>query len=375
MTLAACGVNYYPVRIGGSELSSGLGLTRTNLTFDSTSDRLAWVGDSNFAGTIAKVYFRTGTVTTGTTVQIQIETVTNGRPSGTIFSAGASGTVAIADTDDGVWKTVTIGTPPTLAAGNQFAIVMTYSSGATPNLIITSMPGNETGNGSVYPLCLQDTGGGTWAHQNSGMEWIVELGSGDIACLPCLSSSEANGTFTAFNSSSSPNEYALKLTLPFKCRIIGLSALIGNVATGADFTMSLWPSSSSVDGDALGQATVDGDSAVSTTADGYYTRHFTAVTGAAGSTYYLGIRADTANNLALASLVAPTGITNAVRAFPTQTITAHLATRAWSGGTAGSWTETATTTLPLISLVIDQLDDGAGGGTTIAGTPMLRGMI
>lgn len=361
MTLVATGLNYYPVRIFNPDLDAA-SLGRSSFTFDSTTDRFAYVGMAMAAETLAVVYFQTGTVTTGDTVLVQIESVTNGRPSGTIIAAGASVTVAIADTDDVVWKTATIGTPPSLTMGQEFAIVITHSSGAVPSMtfpLATSLQGNH----AYSPLCLQDTGAGAWVRSLTPFAMIIEMGTTGVMPYPGLSPLTANGTLTAFNNASSPDEYAMKIVVPKKCRVIGVSCVLFNVAVAADFTMSLWPASSSVDGDALGQKLVDGDTPLAITADGYFTRFFTPVTLTAGSTYYVGVRADTANNLAVGVLTTAT-VTNAIRGFPIPA-TCHLSTRIWTAGTAGAWTDT-TTSLPLMSLIIDQEDDGAGGAGGIA---------
>lgn len=360
MTLAAIGLVAYPTRLLRAG-AIGSTLTRQNLTFDSTTDRVAFIGSMPVADTLDKVYFRTGTVTTGTTVEVRIESLSNGRPSGSLIAAGASVTVEIADANDNAWKTAAIGTPPTLAAGAEFAVVIKYSSGSTPNLQFTAAEAELHGLYGHSPACLQDTGAGTWANAAGQWNWIIEGGSSGVLHLPGLLPADGSGTLQAFNSGSSPDEYALKFVAPFKARCVGLSAALFNIAAGADFTLSLWPASSSVDGDALGQAARDGDLALSTTQDGYVSAFFAPVTLVAGTTYYAGIRADTANNLSAGLLPAPSGITNAMRGFPLGANTAHLSTRAWSAGSAGAWTDT-TTTLPLISLLLDQLDDGAGGG-------------
>lgn len=364
MTLQASGHNFWPLRLV-TENSATISLGRSNPTFDSATDRLAYVGVSPISDTISKVYFRTSTVTTGNTMLIQIESVLNGRPNG-IIAAGASGTVVIADTDDNVWKTVTIGTPPSITAGQEFAIVMTNSSG-TPSMLLGGTVG-DSGYSSYSPTSMQDTGAGTWTLL-TGLAWIVEMGTAGVISLPNLTPIENNGTITAFNNTSAPNEYALKFVMPFTCRCIGVSACLFNVAAAGNFTLSLWPASSSVDGDALGQKAMDGDLFFTTTADGYVIVFFTGVTLTAGTTYYIGLRADTANNIGHGHVVTPSGITNSMKGFPIVG-TVHQATRTWTAGTAGAWTNAANN-LPFMSILYDQLDDGtggSGGGMRLAGS-------
>jgi len=363
---------YYPMpMVDGGALSSALG--NPTLTFDSVTDRIAWVGNFPITDTITTVSFRTGTVTVGSTIEIRIETVTNGRPSGTLWAANTNGTVVVANGDDSVWKTVTLTSAANITAGDEIAIVVVNSSG-TPNMqfsVCSDVLGKESRN-AHYPLLLLDAGAGTWAgtgisSSTGQLEWIVTTGTAGVIYLPNLSPLDGAGTVTTFNSGASPDERALRFQVPFKCRVIGLHVGMANNAAGSDFTFSLWNTSGTTDAAALAQATCDGDFALSTTQDGYVDLFFaTPVTLDINTTYYAGLRADTANNIALYEFITAT-VTNAIKAFGVNAET-YLATRAWAAGTAGAWT-TTTTTLPCISLIIDQLDDGvsAGGGGVRSG--------
>lgn len=377
MTLAAVGLLQWPIQQFQANVGSS-GLSVSTLTFDSTADRVAYVAKAYQADSISKVFFRTNTVTTGDTVKIEIQSVTNGRPSGTIIAAGASGTVAIADTDDNRWLSVTIGTPYTFSIGEDFAIVLTHDSGATPNLQLAIASGEITGwVGGLYPSTLQDTGGGSWsALAGTKLEWVVEMTTAAGAVtFPGLIPLNGAGTITAFNSGTNPNERALKLVAPAKMRVIGLSLALFNNAAGSDVTFSIWDSTDNPGAapSALAQTSLDGDYPYSATADGVVHVFFAApLTLTAGSTYYIGVKPTTANNIGLMELsAAGTGASSTgIRAFGIGTVTAHLSTRQWVSTDPGAWTDT-TTTLPAISLIVDQIDDGAsaggGGGMRMAG--------
>lgn len=381
MTLAAVGLMQWPKQQIAANIATS-GFSAGAITFDSTTDRLAYVTQAYQADSISKVLFRTGTVTTGCTVQIRIESVSNGRPSGTIIAAGASGTVTVADSDDNVWKTVTIGTPYTFSVGEEYAIVMTYSSGTTPNMgLANTSPDYGGWFATQYPQRLQDTGAGSWAvpAQNRPWEWVVEFtNAGGAVTLPGLSPLNGDGTITAFNSGSAANERALKFVPPFKCRVVGLSLALFNMAAGADFTAAIWDATDNPGAGPTPLAqtnTIDGDTFVSTTADGIGHVFFTApVTLTAGTTYYAGLKPSTANNIGLLELsAAGTGASSTgIRAFGIGANTAHLATRAWVSTDPGAWTNT-TTTLPGITLLIDQLDDGASAGGGLLTHPGMAG--
>lgn len=376
MTLAAVGLQAFPMQMLANNTTSS-SLAVNTLTFNGTADRLAYVGKAYQADSISKVFFRTGTVTTGDTVKIQIESVTNGRPSGTIIATGASGTVAIADGDDNVWKSVTIGTPYTFSVGEDFAIVLTHDSGATPDLLLSAVSAELGGwGGAMCGVNLQDTGAGSWnTSVLARFEWVVEMtGAGGAVTMPGLFPLNGGGTISPFNSGTNPNERAMKLVAPVKMRVIGVSLALFNVAAGSEISVSIWDSTNNP----LAQATYDGDTAISATADGVANVFFAApVTLDAGTTYYIGMMANNANSMSLMELsAAGTGASStAIRAFGIGTVTAHLSTRQWVGTDPGAWTDT-TTTLPGISLIVDQIDDGAsaGGGGLLTHPGMAGGM-
>lgn len=361
MALQNIGQIIWPTpQIQGGPVSVGLGASA--ITFDSATDRLAWVGRSPVTDTLSVIYLRTGTVTTGCTIDVRIETVTNGRPSGTLWATNTNINVVVADTDDNVFKTATLTAGASLNKGDEFAIVVTVASG-TPNMNFSGFPGgvNTSITLTHYPLMLQDTGGGTWAVPGTlGFNWIVQFTTAGVTPMMSLGPVSA-GTITAYNSATNPDERALKFAPAFTCRAAGIRAAIFNVAAGGDFTLSLWDTSGTTDAGVLAQKSIDGDFALSTTQDGYVDLLFaTPVTLTAGTTYYIGVRADTANNIGLGEL-GNSSVTNAMRALHGTDSTMMLSTREWTAGTAGAWTDTSTT-IPLIYLIIDQLDDGTGSG-------------
>lgn len=369
MALVDTGLMFWPTpQLPGGAISNNLGVSI--LTFDSAADRLAWVGRSPYADSLTTIYLGTRTVTTGCTINVRIETVTNGRPSGTLWATDTSVSVVVADTDDNNVKTATLTAAASLSAGSEFAIVITVASG-TPNFQFAGTPGALLGSwGSHYPLCLQDTGTGTWvgASFGSGLAWIAQFASRGIVQLANLHSAAVSTPITSYNSGTTPDERALRFQVPFKCRVIGIRACMFNIAAGADMTFSLWDATGDADGEALGQATLDGDFALTTTQDGHVDLYFSPVTLDIGTTYYAGVRADTANSIGLGEL-SNALVSNALTGLFGVNAQSYLSTRTWTAGAAGAWSDT-TTTMPLIYLIIDQLDDGAGGGGGLAAVPI-----
>jgi hypothetical protein len=355
---------YFPPLLmpGGAFLNT---LPAGTLTFNSANSRLAWVGQAPITDTLVAIHFRLGNTTTGCTLNVRVESVSNGRPSGSLLGANTDAQVVVANTDDNVWKTATLTAGASLTRGNEFAVLINVNTG-TPAMIFSTPPAPAGSLPSLthYPLVLQDTGGGTWALPSAGnsFSWIFEFASAGPVYVPNLMPVHA-GTLTTFNSGSTPNERAIRFQVPFKCRVSGARVGLFNIAAGANFTVSLWDASGTTDAAALAQVAVDGDNTISATQDGYFEVRFgTPVTLEPDTTYYLGVRPDTANNLDVASY-ANADIANALRALPVSA-DVYLATRTWSGGSAGAWSNT-TTSVPVKHLIIDQLDDGqgaAGGG-------------
>ena len=114
-------------------------------TFTATTVARAIVGYAQKTGTIDRlVFYKSSTAGSGTIMGARIETVSGSRPTGTLFSAGASGTVTLGGSAGVV--VITFGTPVSVTAGDIIAGVLyvdTYS--ATPTISVTL-------NGAIGPI-------------------------------------------------------------------------------------------------------------------------------------------------------------------------------------------------------------------------------
>lgn len=361
MTLAAVGQTVWPFRLPYAGAQSAFGTGSVAITFDSDTDRVAWVGTSWLSDDITTIYFRTGTVTTGCEVDVRVEGVSNGRPSGSLLDGASNIIVSIADSDDNVWKTATLTNPATVTPGLDFAIVIVVdTTGATPNLQFLRGPAtgdaDELGN---VPILLQDTGAGTWAQLTTVWEAFCRFTTAGVVKLPMMASYDGSWGSLTLDADLSNDEVALQFVMPFACEIIGARVMLGNIGATADYTISLWPSSSTTDGDALRQKAYDGDEGGGTTIDGVTTAYWTPYTAAAGSTFYCGVRADTGTALVIFNLTTPAGISDSMLALGLPA-SVNQAARTWTAGSAGAWTAAANS-FPFITLIVSKLDDGAGG--------------
>src|SRR5688572_2287311 len=89
---------FYPRMIG----ATGAVAPVVSLTLDASGEKIGWVLQAAATGAIDAIWFRTGTVTTGDTVDVRIETVdpSTGLPTGTLWSANTNVSVVIANGDD-----------------------------------------------------------------------------------------------------------------------------------------------------------------------------------------------------------------------------------------------------------------------------------
>lgn len=366
--MVAVGLNEWP-RHEMKDSSANLGGAVASVTLDSTTDCLYWVGKSPITDSLSVVYFRTGNIVAagGDTVDVRIETVANGRRTGTLWGTNTNVTVVIADSDDSVWKTATLTAAASLTEGDEFAIVIASSAG-TPAITLSIAPnGVSAGGYGQYPIIVNNLTGSDAVVIDTIPEWIVAFTTAGIKSMIGLSPIDGSLTLTAFNNASATHEEALRFKSTVPRRAVGMRLFLGNIAAGANFTASLWDATGATDAAALAQVSVDGDFPSATTVDGYVDLFFdTKVTIDKDTVYYLGVRPDTANSITIyKATTAGTGQpAGSIKAFSHESTDLYLATRTWSAGTASAWT-TTTTTYPFISLLYDQLDDGAGAGASL----------
>jgi hypothetical protein len=292
-------------------------------------------------------------------------------------------TVTVSST--GTWTKATLTGSASVSRGQAFAIVIRYSSG-TANWNISAQGFSQNSIPVVFPLCLQDNGVGSWTILTNILCIMVSHNSTPIyipglwSTGTCAQTNFNSGTAKSAGPPPAGDEYAMKFVSPGKIRVIGCALALSNIAAGADFTVSLWGTGGTADRDsnALASIAVDGDLRSSSTADGVLMFYFTsAYTLTAGNTYYLGVRADTGNNLAVWVLniggSPPTGFLNATPGGANQ----YLSVRSWDAGSpkapADAWTDDATRIVPF-RLICDQIDDGNGSGGAAGGLMINPGL-
>lgn len=354
-------------------ISTSLSVTAAaQVTLTTNNGQVCILCYAPFAGSLTDFTVRTQTVsvTSGPlNFDFRVESVTNGRPSGSLLGTNSNATVSVATTDDNVWKTATLTTPVTVTQGQLIALVIKCPAAGTFSFTLGGFANLQATTGN-FPCVLTDSAGdGTYETLASGAapSVAVKIGGSYRRVAPLLPIDLA--TAPAFGSATSPDEYALRLLSPVKLRIKGACVVLGNVAAGGDFTVSLWPDSagSQTDANALVQVACDGDLMGNTTNDGCFNVVFpTSIELDANTPYWLGVRADTANTIIVYQ--ATTLSATLMTAWPGG-IETYGGSRTWTAGSANAFTHfTNDNGSPFFAGLFDGIE--AGG---VRYRPNLRG--
>jgi len=336
---------FYPGLIGA--LSGGPALTNL-VTVSSAGHYGAYIFCARENMTISHVGFRAGTATGSPTVEARIETVdTSGLPSGTLWATNTNATSG----------TITTGSNPLIALtasasitkGQIFCVKIAYASGTSQ--IIQNFSLNNPGITSL-PYSVINTGTPT---KGVTSQSTFALGSSSTTfyqvpgCYPITGTTNTSN----FNNTNSAKR-GLKFIPPFNCRIIGLR-FYQATATG-DYNAGIYDSS----GAALGSTSTafDGDQNANNGNGITYVYFSTALSATAGTTYYAAIEPTTATNTTMGFFSIPTS--DYLTAMPSGS------NAIYSAFATATWTDT-NTQLPFLDVIIDQVDTGSGGGSTVVG--------
>lgn len=346
-------------------LSSAGAASVASPTINDDTDEVAFVVQIPKTGTLTALTFCTGTITTGeSAVPVRIETVnTSGNPSGSLYTANATGTITIDAADDNVIKEVSIngGTGVSVTLGDIIAVRMKRNgSGALNGGVFKYLS-----SGSAYsslPL-LQDYnigGAAAWTKTTASPMLAFNIG-GWIAPPGCVGAATATQSSEAFQTAA---ERGILVNLPVSCRAVGVIAQCAlAAATSVKFTLYSDPA-----GTPASQATtvdIDTDIAQSVNQRGVMALFNAPFTLAASTNYVLAMTPQGATNLSLAYYPANASYLAASPAGSTGT---------WWARANGSSAFTETNTrIPLIGLIVDQVDTGGSSGAGAWAHRMIAG--
>ncbi len=300
------------------------------------------------AMTISHVGFRCGTATGSPTADVRIETVdaTTGLPTGTLWATNTNivtGTIV-----SNTFALYALTASASITAGQVFCVKIVYNSGTS---LQTQVYGASIF--STRPYQVNNTGTPATARIDSALN--IALGSGAAAFYSVTGLRPAiTATNNTFSNSVAGAKRGLKFQVPFKCRSIG-ARWWGNGAVG-DFNLILEDSA----GSELSSSSTASDgnqyhSGTNSMPESYFDN---PVTLSPATDYRLMFEPTSATNINISTATLPSAAYRAAWPYGTNCLYSTFTT-------AGGYVDTATDQLPIIDLLLDQLDDGVsvGGGS------------
>jgi hypothetical protein len=320
--------------------------TFASFTIDAASEKVAAVVPGGFFGqSIRKILWRTGTVTTGDTVDVRVETVDNttGNPTGTLVGTNTNASQVVANGDDDTMFTTTLTADADVSALDYFAVVIANGGGGG-NMAI-AVYGDDTNT-----LPYSDHFTASWAKNSLAPIVGFELVDGSYVYVPGCWPIQTITTDT-FNNGSTPDVYANRITITTPCKVSGFWTWFNN-ASVSDCAVKLYDTDGVT---VLASTTLDATNTISTSL--ISVRRFNSEVTLAAGDYWLGLEPTSTNNISAYDFTVPSAA--AMNSFQGGTAI-QLSTAKNPSGT-GSWTTTSTRRL-FIGLLFSAFDDGAGGG-------------
>lgn len=221
----------YPSR-HGLEVSGAPAIQNT--TLNALNEACGNVIRIPHTGLITRIGFRTGTVTTADDLSVSIQTVNpvTGLPTGLNYGGSAPGIRTVLDTDDNVWAWTTLATPAQATEGDMVALLATI---VFVNGSLSVSRSLSNGGASLFPYLVENVSGAFLISVNT-TQFAIEYSDGSrpyIGGMPALDIQQR----TPANGEVIGN----RLTVPFRCRCIGIVANIARFTTvGLTYTANLY---------------------------------------------------------------------------------------------------------------------------------------
>lgn len=320
------------------------GTISTLATLDAAGEYLAFVFSARENMTISHLGFLTSSVTGSPTADMRVETVgTDGLPSGTLWAANTN---AVSATLTNGWNLTALTASASVTQGQMVCGKVAYNSG-------TSFTVRQAGALRIHsglPYFVVNTGTPTKTQFGSA-RGILGVGSSSTTFYPLGRAVMPITAITAvsFNNTNSAKR-GVRFQVSFKCRAAGLR-LYPSTATGNfnvilenDAGSELSSSSTAFDGDHSPNI-----------AEGVIDVFFDNPVELSPATWYRAVlEPSSATNISLTTVDLPSADYRSGTPWGSNALYTTFA--------SGSYTDTDTDTLPLMDILIDQLDDGAGGG-------------
>lgn len=301
--------------------------TGVNFALTATTHKLAGIGRVTRSGSIDRVVFRAGTVTTSQPVRVSLQDVdtSTGEADGFADQSGVQSSLSSSTN-----YIVNLESARSVSVNDLLAVVCEFD-GTAGNLNIIGIGANGSNLGYLSHFTT------SWAKQTSRAPMFA-LGYSDGVYAPVLGWYPPALSTLSYNSGSSIDEYALYLVCPEQLVVVGMT-VAGQWTANVEFV--LYDSA----GAELRVVTVS--STVVLNQASYGRALFSSpITLRAGQVYRCAVRPTTASNITLHYVLAPN---NAVLGATFWGTDAYLSSRT----DAGAWTQN-TSLQPCISLIVDR---------------------
>lgn len=328
---------------------------RFTMQANAASEGAAWIFQAPVTDTLTHLVFATGTVTTGSTLDGRIETVgTTGNPSGTLYNASGTGTLAIVATTDNnkiLELPINGGSGVAITRGDYIACTVRQPSSAAGDAEIAFCALSSGYYQTDRPTCSRE--------RSSGWEDVIAITqpafgirctTNGLTHIPgMIGPTTSVPGISGWTSSSNPDEYGNSFVAPAKMRICGAEYKHTIAGNTGDFRVNLRSDSGTL---LANTADLEGDRA----SNGYRRVLFpTPYELVAGTRYDLTLEARTAT--------ATGGLWNNVSSGYLALFSGGSSTYQVSYNNGASRT-TSTDRVTSIVPLVDQIDDGAGAPAT-----------
>lgn len=355
MAFASLGFSYCP-----SPIDASSAITKQTMVIDAAGEKAAFVVMATKTGTIRKVGFRVATVTSAGDVDVRLEGVslTTGDPDGSLLHASAE-LLAFTISTIG-WKTADfgVGNGAPVTIGDYIAVVIRDNASSAPNIAI-QIYGDQILWRSVYPVNFTST----WQAPSTSSACNVGLELSDGTYMPGMGyMAWSDVAETAFSNADTPDHVGLRFKFPYPVRVVGAWSYMDLDGNG---NMLLFDS----DGTTILE-TVSMDKDIRrATSDGIFAYWFNGTHELTKDLFYrLVIEPTSGTNITMSEFlvdsVAVMDVHEGGQDF-------HLTTSKTQTA-EGDWTQTLTRR-PIMGLILDQHDDGAGGAG--GGGPLIGGRL
>jgi hypothetical protein len=329
--------------------------TLSNSHMNDATDNIAWVIQITKAGTLEQIHCRTATVGGDQTLRVSFQELdANGKPDGTDVEWRDVAVLAAEDktiiqsgiiTDDGT----DTGVKRVVAVGDRFAVVFAMPAWTTSTLQLGYMIRDSDEYGECYPLFANSPP--TFTHLFGDIVGAVEYDDATFGYIPNMMIFSSTTSVT-IDDADTPDEYALKIQVPFSCRVSGVWMKGGSGSVNSSFITLYSAGGSTLKGPITASDKTFGSNAHTK----IYNYNFDTP---------LELTANTVYRISWKPPASPAAKIFWYYSFPDaamrETMSNGLNMEMSSRVDSGAWTD-SDTDMPVGGFIIDQVDDGAGGG-------------